>query len=138
MWLENEVEKAKKNHPWRWKWEGLKLDFGEWRYGKMKPTIKKVIDIIHDLFRIGKTTAKDLQISGDVAMAKRVKKIIDEKDTPRLRKIVGRGDVIIDGFDIYEIIKHDTFRPAVIVSSELMVNYIIMKKIIRRYKRREG
>ena len=137
MWLENEIENAKKNHPWRWKWEGLKLEFGEWRYGKMKPTIKKVIDIIHDLFKIGKTTAKDLQISGDANTAKRIKKAIRDRDLKKLKKIVTRGGIFIDETDIMGYTEKEGI-PFVIVTAEFIVNYRQMFKIIRRYKRREG
>ena len=136
MWLENEIENAKKNHPWRWKWEGWKLEFGEWRYGKMKPTIKKAIDIIHDLLRIGKTTAKDLQISGDVATAKRIKRAIKDRDLRKLKKIVTRGGIYIDENDILGIGEKDGI-PFIRVSPEFIVRDRQMFKIIRRYKRRE-
>ena len=101
----------------------------------MNPTVKKVIDIIHDLLKIGKTTAKDLQISGDAATAKRIRKAIKENDLVKLRKIIARGGIYIDETDImgYELIQG---VPFVIVTAEFVVNYRQMFKIIRRYKRR--
>ena len=99
--------------------------------------IKKVIDIIHDLFRIGKTTAKDLQISGDVATAKRIKRAIKDKDLKKLRKIVMRGGVLMDENDIMSLWSREK-NPGVLVSVDFIVNYRQMFKMVRRYKRREG
>ncbi len=99
--------------------------------------IKKVIDIIHDLFRIGKTTAKDLQISGDVATAKRIKKAILNGDIDKLRKIVTRGGIYIDQTDIMGFTEHEG-TPFVIVTAEFIVRYRQLFKEVRRYKRREG
>lgn len=101
----------------------------------MNPTVKKVIDIIHDLLRIGKTTAKQIQIDGDVATAKRIKKAIFENDTPKLRKIVMRGGILMDKKDITGIYKSATDF-GVLVSVDFIVNYRQMFKIIRRYKRK--
>ena len=101
----------------------------------MSQTIKKVVDIIHELFKIGKTTAKDLQISGDVATAKRIKNAILARDIKKIRKIVGRGGILVDGEDIMGV-WYDP--PGVTVSIDFIVNYRQMVKIIRRYKREEG
>lgn len=101
------------------------------------PTFKKAIDIIHDLFKIGKTTAKDLQISGDVATAKRIKKAIFENDTPRLKKIVMRGGILLGEKDIIGVFQSKK-NPSVLVSVDFIINYRQMFKIIRRYKRKEG
>ena len=99
--------------------------------------IKKVIDIIHDLFRIGKGAAKDIQISGDAALARRIKRAIEEVNAKKLRKIVERGGILVDGKDVYGVVKHKTL-PGVIVSIDFIVRYIMMKRIIKRYRRKEG
>ena len=103
----------------------------------MKTSIKKVIDIIHDLFRIGKTTAKDLQISGDVATARRIKKAILDEDLKKLRKIVTRGGILVDGTDILGFSEIDGV-PLILVTAEFIVKYRQLFKEVRRYKRREG
>lgn len=100
-------------------------------------SVKKVIDIISDLLKIGKTTAKDLQISGDVATAKRIKKAIQDGDTPKLRRIVMRGGILMDEKDITGIYKSKK-NSGVMVSVDFIINYRQMFKIIRRYKRREN
>ena len=103
----------------------------------MKTSIKKVIDIIHDLFRVGKTTAKDLQISGDANTAKRIKKAIEDRDLKKLKKIVTRGGIYIDEGDILGIGEKDGI-PFIRVSPEYIVRDRQMFKMIRRYKRKEG
>ncbi len=103
----------------------------------MSPTVKKAIDIIHDLFRVGKTTAKDLQISGDANTAKRIKRAILEGDIDKLRRIVTRGGIFIDETDIMGFTEHEG-TPFVIVTAEFMVRYRQLFKEVRRYKRREG
>ena len=103
----------------------------------MKESIKKAIDILHDLFKIGKTTAKDLQISGDVATAKRIKKAIKDRDLKKLRKIVMRGGILLGEKDIIGVFQSKK-NPSVLVSVDFIINYRQMFKIIRRYKRREG
>ena len=135
MWLDAEIKKAKKNHPWRWKWEGLKLDFGEWRHGKLMPTVKKVINIISDILKIGKTAAKGFQISGDASTAKRIKKAIREGDISKLRKVVMRGGVLLGEKDILEL-WDGAKDPGVLVSIDFIINYRQMFKMIRRYKRK--
>ena len=98
--------------------------------------IGEIFKIIGEILKIGKSTAKGIQISGDLAMARRIKKAIAEGDTVKLRKIVERGGILVDGKDIHGVFKHAT-KPAVLVSVDLMVNYIQMKKMIKRYQRQE-
>ena len=135
MWLNDEIENIKKNHPWRWKWEGLKLDFGEWRHGKLMPTVKKVINIISDILKIGKTAAKGFQISGDASTAKRIKKAILNEDIDKLRKIVTRGGIYIDRTDIMGYTEHEG-TPFVTVTAEFIVRYRQLFKEVRRYQRK--
>lgn len=99
------------------------------------PAVKKVIDIIHDLFKIGKTTAKGLQISGDASTAKRIKKAILEGDIDKLRRIVTRGGIFIDETDILGIGEKDGI-PFIEVSPEYIVRDRQMFKMIRRYRRK--
>ncbi len=101
------------------------------------PTVKKAIDIIHELVNVIKTAGKQIQISGDVATAKRIKKAIADKDLPKLRKIVMRGGILMDEYDIMSLWSREK-NPGVLVSVDFIVNYRQMFKMVRRYKRREG
>ncbi len=104
----------------------------------MKETVKKAIDILHNLFKIGKTTAKQIQVSGDVAIARRIKKAVAKGDIAKIKKIVERGGILIDGKDVVGIWKSK--KPGepngVMISEDMLVNYIWMKKIIKRLQRK--
>jgi len=99
--------------------------------------IKKVIDIIHEIISVLKSAGKGLQISGDVATAKRIKKAIKENNIVKLKKILTRGGVFIDEKDIMGIFQSKK-NPGVLVSVDYVVRDKQMSKIIRRYKRKEG
>lgn len=96
-----------------------------------------ILKTVLELFKFGKSTVKGIQISGDVSLAKRIRKAIANGDAQKVRKIVERFGLIIDGKDIYGVFKHKE-NPAVLISVDMMVNYIQMKKIIKRYQRKEG
>lgn len=104
------------------------------------PTVKKVIGIISDFLKIGKSTAKSIQISGDERIAKRLKKFILRGDVAKIKKIVEKEGMVVDGKDVMGILKPK--KPGepnfIIISEDLLINYVWMKKMIRRYKRREG
>jgi len=99
--------------------------------------IQKAIEIIYDLLFIGKTAAKDIQISKDANTARKIKKAIEEKDIKKLRKIVMRGGILMDEADILGILA-DTETPGILVSVDFVVAYRQMFKDIVRYKRAKG
>ena len=103
----------------------------------MKPTIQKIIEIIYDILFIGKTAAKDIQISGDATAARRIKKAVAEGDLQKLRKEVMRGGILIDETDILGIWGTPE-NPGILISIKAIVNYRQMFKDIRRYKRARG
>jgi len=103
----------------------------------MLNTAKKAIDIISEFLKIGKTTAKDIQIAGDIATARKIKKAIEEKDVKKVRRIISRGGIFIDESDIIGIFDSKDY-PAVLVSIDFMVRYRIYQKEFRRLKRREN
>lgn len=99
----------------------------------MKPG--DVLKLALEFLKIGKSTAKQLQISGDIATAKRIKRAIEDKDVVKLRKIVMRGGIYLDENDILGIGEKDGI-PFIKVSPEYIVRDRQMFKIIRRYKRK--
>ena len=94
-----------------------------------------LLKVILEFLQIGKSTAKGIQISGDASLAKRMKKAIDEENTEKIRRMVERGGILVDGNDIYGVFKHKE-KPGVLISVDMMVRYIIMKKLIKRYQRK--
>jgi len=103
----------------------------------MKPAIQKIIEIIYDVLFIGKTAAKDIQISKDISTAKRLKKAIEEGDEEKARKIISKDFVILDDSDIIGICTTPQ-GPAVIFSVPAAVKFRQMYKDIRRCKRAKG
>ena len=99
------------------------------------PTIKKIVDIISEFLKIGKSTAKQLQISGDAATSRRVKRAVLEKDIDKLRKIVTRGGIYIDETDIMGFTEQEG-TPFIIVTAEFIVRYRELFKEVRRYQRK--
>ena len=100
-------------------------------------TVKKIVNIISDLLHIGKTTARSLQMSGDRSMARRIKKVIKAGDTERLRRIVDRKGILIDGGDIIGV-SNDKETLSVLISIDMMVKYVQMRRTIERYQKRGG
>ena len=98
-----------------------------------KDSIKAFLELI----KIGKSTARGLQISGDAATAKRIKRAIAEGDIKKLRKIVARGGIYIDETDIMGFTEHEG-TPFIIVTAEFIVRYRQLFKEVRRYKRKGG
>ena len=104
----------------------------------MTTPIKKVIDIIHDLFTFGKRASKGIQISGDIAIARRIKKAVAKGDVAKIKKIVERGGILIDGKDFVGILKPRTAGEPnlIIITEDMLVSYVWMKKIIKRLQRK--
>ena len=99
--------------------------------------IQKAIEIIYDLLFIGKTAAKDIQISKDANTARKIKKAVLDEDIDKLRRVIAKGGIFIDETDImgFQIIEG---VPFVIVTAEFIVAYRQMFKDIVRYKRAKG
>lgn len=103
----------------------------------MKPGIQKIIEIIYDLLFIGKTAAKDIQVSTDISTAKRLKRVIEEGKEEKARRIISKDFVILDESDIVGICTTPS-GPAVIFSVTAAVKFRQMYKDIRRCKRAKG
>jgi len=103
----------------------------------MPGAAQKVIEIIYDLLFIGKTAAKEIQISTDARTARRIKKAIAENDLKKLKKIATSDGVYIDEKDILGIGEKNGI-PFIEVSPEYIVRDRQMFKDIRRYKRAKG
>jgi len=103
----------------------------------MKPVVQKIIEIIYDILFIGKTAAKDIQISTDKATARRLKKAIEEGNEEKARKIISKDFIILDESDIIGICTTPQ-GPAVIFSVTAAVKFRQLYKDIRRCKRARG
>lgn len=103
----------------------------------MKPVIQKTLEIIYDLLFIGKTAAKDIQVSTDVRTSKRIQKAIEDGDEGKARRIMSKDFVILDESDIIGICTTPS-GPAIIFSVSAAVKFRQMFKDIRRCKRAKG
>lgn len=103
----------------------------------MKPGIQKIIEIIYDLLFIGKTAAKDIQITSDATAARNIKRAIAKKDLHRLRRLVTKNGIHVDPTDIWGIREIDG-QPLILIKPQVLVNYRQLIKDNRRYKRAKG
>lgn len=95
--------------------------------------VKKIITIAYDLIVIGKTTASDIQLSGDKSSARRIRKAIAECDLDKVQRLVMRNQIILTREDIIDI---SPVAEGVVVSAGFVVKFRQMTAELIRCKRR--
>lgn len=103
----------------------------------MPSTWKKAVDIFDNLLSIGMSTARDLQRATDLAASNQIKKAIKEGNLRKLKRVVGRGGILVDRTDILGIGEENGI-PFIKVTPAFIIKYRWMFNAIKRFKRTKG